>query len=258
MNMTQVRNATLIIEYAGQKLLIDPMLAKQGAYPGFPGTANAHLRNPLVDLPLSIDDILDVDAIIVTHTHPDHWDQAAVDLIAKDKLIFVQNEQDAVLLGSQGFINLQILSDHSVFAGISLIKTSGQHGSDELYAIPQMATRMGNVCGVVFKHPQEKTVYLAGDTIWGHQVEDHLQKYRPDVVILNAGFAQADGFGAIIMGKEDLLRTHNILPEAKIVATHMEAINHCVLSRQALKDYIVAQRLQTLASVPLDGETLTF
>ncbi|MGV2399060.1 MAG UNVERIFIED_CONTAM: hypothetical protein MIL04_26180, partial [Klebsiella aerogenes] len=39
MNITHIRNATQIIEYAGKKFLIDPMLADKGAWPGFPGTA---------------------------------------------------------------------------------------------------------------------------------------------------------------------------------------------------------------------------
>ena len=52
MNITHIRNATQIIEYAGKKFLIDPMLADKGAWPGFPGTARSELRNPLVALPV--------------------------------------------------------------------------------------------------------------------------------------------------------------------------------------------------------------
>lgn len=35
MNITHIRNATQLITYAGKRLLVDPMLAPQGAYPGF-------------------------------------------------------------------------------------------------------------------------------------------------------------------------------------------------------------------------------
>jgi len=79
MKITQIRNATQIITYAGKRFLIDPMLAPKGAWPGFPGTAHAEIRNPMVDLPFGVDKIVDVDAVIVTHTHEDHWDQAALD-----------------------------------------------------------------------------------------------------------------------------------------------------------------------------------
>ena len=66
MKITQVRNATLLLDYAGTRFLIDPMLSAKGAFPGFEGTANSQLRNPLVELPLSIDELVDVDAVIVT------------------------------------------------------------------------------------------------------------------------------------------------------------------------------------------------
>jgi len=49
--------------------LIDPWLAKQGTYPPLPGVGIQDRGNPLTDLPISIDEILDVDAVIVTHTH---------------------------------------------------------------------------------------------------------------------------------------------------------------------------------------------
>ncbi|MGF7450380.1 hypothetical protein V7P28_45780, partial [Klebsiella michiganensis] len=36
-----------LIEYAGKKFLIDPMLSAKGAWAGFAGTARSELRNPL-------------------------------------------------------------------------------------------------------------------------------------------------------------------------------------------------------------------
>jgi len=71
--LQQIRNATVKITYADTTFLIDPMLSEKGTYPGFEGTYRSELRNPLVDLPMSEQEVLaDVDAIIVTHTHLDH------------------------------------------------------------------------------------------------------------------------------------------------------------------------------------------
>ncbi|MCY9064520.1 MBL fold metallo-hydrolase, partial [Bacillus inaquosorum] len=67
MNITQIRNATIVVKYANKKFLIDPMLAEKGTYATFPETIRQDLFNPLVSLPTSIDNILDgVDAVIVT------------------------------------------------------------------------------------------------------------------------------------------------------------------------------------------------
>lgn len=70
MKITQVRNATLLLDYAGTRFLIDPMLSAKGAFPGFEGTANSQLRNPLVELPLPIDELVDVDPLSSPMTIP--------------------------------------------------------------------------------------------------------------------------------------------------------------------------------------------
>lgn len=258
MNITQIRNATQLITFGHKTFLVDPMLAPQGAYPGFAGTARAEIRNPTVELPCNIDTLLQADALIVTHLHEDHWDEVAARTIPKDKPVYVQNARDAQTLRDQGFTRLTVLSDNTVLGDITLRKTGGQHGSDRAYAIPQMAERLGEACGVIFQHPEEKTLYLVGDTIWRNEVEAAMSTFQPDVVVVNAGFAHVLGFGPIIMGAEDVLKTHFALPQAQIVATHMEAINHCLLTRDALRQYARDNQIAGFVNVPEDGETLTF
>ena len=259
MNITQIRNATQLITYAGKRFLIDPMLAPKGAYPGFPGTARADIRNPMVELPVDVNTLLDADAVVVTHTHNDHWDQTAIELIAKDKPVYVQNDQDAALLRSQGFTNLTVMDEETAFGDILIAKThGGQHGTDRAYAVPELAERLGEACGVVFRHPDEKTLYIAGDTIWREEVAADLQQHQPDVVVVNAGYAHVIGFGPIIMGEQDVLNVHFLLPQAQIVAAHMEAINHCLLTRSALREYAEANQFSDALSIPQDGVTVIF
>lgn len=258
MNITHIRNATQLITFAGKSFLVDPMLAPKDAYPGFAGSARAEIRNPIVDLPCSVETLLQADALIVTHLHLDHWDEFASRAVPKEKPIYVQNAQDAQTLHEQGFTALTVLTENTRLGEITLRKTGGQHGSDRLYAIPAMAERLGEACGIIFQHPQEKTLYLVGDTIWRDEVEATMTAFKPDVVVLNAGFAHIVGFGPIIMGAEDVLKTHFTLPDAQIVAVHMEAINHCLLSRAALREYARDNEIAERVHVPEDGETLTF
>lgn len=258
MKITQVRNATQLITYAGKRFLIDPMLAEKGAWPGFPGTARADIRNPMVDLPFDLKTLIDVDAIIVTHTHEDHWDDAAAASIPKSMLIYVQNASDEALLRAQGFTQLRQLSATSRFEDIALIKTSGQHGSDDAYAVPELAERLGEACGIVFQHPDEKTLYLVGDTVWVPEVAETLQQYQPEVIIMNTGWAHILGFGAIIFGLDDVLKAHQLLPQSHIVATHMEAVNHCLVTRAALRQYAEDNQISEYVHAPEDGDTVTF
>jgi L-ascorbate metabolism protein UlaG (beta-lactamase superfamily) len=121
MQFTQIRNATLMVEFAGKKFLVDPMLAEQGGWPGFEGTVNSHTPNPTVALPVSLRELLDVDAVIVTHTHLDHWDDAAKQLVPKDRLLFAQNRKDAQEIQAAGFRNVRVLeeSNRSTWQGQS-------------------------------------------------------------------------------------------------------------------------------------------
>lgn len=253
--ITQIRNATLRIDYGGVRFLVDPLLADRHAMPGFQGTANSEQHNPMVHLPLPVADIIDVDAVIVTHLHEDHWDQAAREALPKDLPVFAQNDIDAEVIRGQGFTDVRVLSESSEFDGVRLIKTTGQHGTEAHYEV--MAEILGEVCGVVFSHPDEKTIYLAGDTIWNEDVAAVLSAQTPDVAILNAGYAMVLGVeGGIIMGTEDVLRVHQAAPETLLITSHMEAINHCVLTRAELRAFAAEEGFSEKLLTPGDGETI--
>ncbi len=259
-SIQQIRNATLKVTYGGQVFLVDPMLARKGAYPGFEGTYRSHLRNPLVELPESVESVLSgVDAVLVSHTHLDHWDDAAQQLIPKSLPLFVQDDADAALLMKQGFKDVRVLTADTTFNGVRISKTGGRHGSDEMYAVPLVAERLGATMGFVFQKPGAKTVYVAGDTVWESEVRTALKTFKPDVVVLNTGDARLAGFNTgIIMGKEDTLRVHQMSPSATIVAVHMDAVNHMSVSRHDLQDYVAQHAIQAHVLIPEDGEVINF
>lgn len=253
MNIQQIRNATLVVKYAGKKFLIDPFLAEKGAYPPFPNSLRQDQNNPLVSLPSSIDDIImDVDAVIVTHLHLDHYDIAAKEALPKDIKMFVQNEEDATAVKNDGFKNVEVLQENTVFEDVQLIRTNGEHGRGEILKLA------GLVCGVVFKHDNEKTLYVAGDTVWYDGVQEALDIHKPEVIVVNAGDNQFLEGGSLVMGKEDVYEVHKAAPSATIIASHMEAVNHWTLSRQELKSFLNEKRIYSSVLVPNDGDSYTF
>ena len=86
-SMQLVRNASLIVHYAGKKILVDPMFSPKGAFDSFAGKE----RNPTADLPMPVDEIIkDLDLVLVTHTHPDHFDPVASEILNKSIKLFHQ------------------------------------------------------------------------------------------------------------------------------------------------------------------------
>ncbi|PAF21388.1 hypothetical protein CHH49_10835 [Terribacillus saccharophilus] len=253
MNIKLIRNATLVVEYAGKKILVDPMLAEKGAYPPFPNAARQDQNNPTLELPFSVEEIIkDIDAVIVTHLHIDHWDDAAKEVLPKDIKLYAQNEEDAEQIRKDGFQNVEVLTNETVFEGIQMSKTKGEHGRGEILNMT------GLVSGVVLKHQDEKSLYIAGDTVWYEGVQEEIENHKPEVIVLNAGANQFFEGGPIVMDKDDVHEVFKAAPRSEIICVHMEAANHWGLSRVDLKDFVNDKGISSNVFVPNDGESISF
>ena len=213
-----VRNATLLLDSSHGRILVDPMLRAAATSPPIENTPNPK-RNPLVELPMPIEEVLDgVDLCIVTHLHRDHFD----DLVPLDLPILTQPES-ADELRSRGHTN--VTTDHP---GIPM--TRGHHGTGEI------GRAMGPVSGWVVDD-----VYIAGDTILCDEVHEARERYRPRATIVNASGARFLEGDPIVMTAAEVAQL-----EGTVVVVHLEAINHCLEPRSAYAGAIV----------PLDGEVL--
>ncbi|WP_150538195.1 MBL fold metallo-hydrolase [Actinobacillus vicugnae] len=255
-----VRNATAKVNFGGSTFLIDPYLAEKGAYEGFAGTVNSKQRNPVIEMKQSADEIIkSVQAVIVTHTHDDHWDKAAQEKLPKDLPIFVQNADDAKIIRSQGFKDVRVVGANTEFNGVKLSRVKGgQHGTDAMYAMPQLAELLGDAMGFVMQANGEKTMYVVGDTVWNASVDQALSQYQPEVIVMNTGKAMLEGMdGGIIMGTEDVAKMAKVAPKANLVTVHMDSVNHTTVSSQQMREFVKAKGLKQVA-VPKEGETLKY
>ena len=108
------------------------------------------------------------------------------------------------------------------------------------------------------KAPGEKTLYLAGDTLWYDGIETNLDVYRPEVIVLNPANAQMYDGAPILMGQDGLMEVAKFAPQAKIIASHLDAVNHARVSRADIRKFSKENNLEDRVLIPLDGETLTF
>ncbi|MEV7693289.1 MBL fold metallo-hydrolase [Microbacterium sp. NPDC089189] len=255
MKITHVRNATMLLEVDGMQVLIDPMLGARGSQPPFRSETGDVSRNPLVDLVVPLSDLLHPNVVVVTHTHTDHWDAAAAALLPRDMPILVQDDADAGALAESGFTDVRVLTDALEVGGVRFHRTGGQHGSSEFVA---RYPKIGTVMGVVVRGATGPAVYLAGDTVLGDDVRSAIAAHVPDVIVLNTGEARLPDSGPIIMGAHDVVDVARLAPDARIVAVHMEALNHCVVSRDDVRRAAADARIDARLWVPEDGEMRDF
>lgn len=254
MKLQQIRNATIVVNYGSKKFLIDPMLSDKGTLPPFPHSASGDARNnPLVELPVSIDELVeDLDAVFLSHLHYDHYDDAAKKFLPKDIKMYVQDAADKKEVESAGFTNVEVLIDGTEFDGIQLFQTQAQHGFGETLKLA------GNVHGFVMKHKQEKTLYFITDSVWYEGVQQEIERHNPDIIVVNGGDNQFVGSGQLIMGKEEIKKVHRTAPAATLVVSHMEGVNHNTLSRKELKQFLLDESLTDKVLVPDDGQQYEF
>lgn len=192
--------------------------------------------------------------MVVTHTHADHWDRAASALLPRGIPILTQHVDDQAKIAAHGFTDVRVLGETLTVAGVEFTRTGGQHGSDQLIeALP----RRGEVMGVVVRHPDEPVVYIAGDSVMNDHVREALRVHTPDVVVLNTGEAALTADGPIIMGPGDVAEVAGLAQQARIVAVHLESLNHCPATRADVRAVAATDGLGDRVSVPEDGETLT-
>ncbi|MGD8191116.1 MBL fold metallo-hydrolase [Brevibacillus ginsengisoli] len=250
MKLQVIRHATLLLSIKDQNILVDPMLGPKESAPPIINSGNTR-RNPLVDLPSNLPIWNEIDALLITHCHRDHLDDTAKEILPKHLPVFCQ-PTDVATLRDAGFTDVIPIQDTFKWNNITITRTNGQHGTGEI------GKAMGNVSGFVLAANEEPTLYIAGDTIWCDDVREAITSFQPSVTVLNAGAAQFIKGDPITMDAKDVREVCHHVPNSKVVAVHMEAINHCLLTRDELRSELERSDLINRVSIPLDGEVLYF
>ncbi len=247
MEIQLVRSATMRIKYAGHLIVTDPYLAAKHTLPSVGGKS----LNPTTELPFTPEEaVAGADAAIISHMHSDHFDSEGQRLLPKDLPIFCQ-PSDEVALKEKGFTNLIPTTD-TVWGGLSVTRVPGMHGTGSVLQV------LGEVSGFVLKAFGEPTIYWAGDTVLCDYVWEAIARFKPDVVVTHSGGAMFRGT-LIVMDAEQTVEICLLMPRGKVVAVHLESLDHLTITRSELRAYADAHGVSSdKLLIPMDGEKMTF
>ncbi len=252
MKITQIRNATIIIEIQGQRILLDPMLAPQSSLPKL-RYFRSKQRNPLVELPVAFKQVQEkIDFAMITHCqkgHFDHLDRAGVRWLRKHNIQTFCTPHDYAYLNKKG-IRTHVLEDKcSSFMHGTIEQIPATHTSGWLVPFMEHGT------GYYIKLPNEPSLYLMGDTILTDEIRRFIQLEQPNYIVAPTGKAQFDIGPPLLLDEADILELAS-LSTGTIIANHMDALDHCRISRSDLASLLNEHKLAAQFLIPRDGEEL--
>ena len=257
MKIQLIRNATIIVTFDDIKILIDPILSDVEVSPPMPFSNNN--KNPLIPLPMDKDKILEnTDAVLLTHYHSDHFDLGAEEFLPKNTLIFCQ-PGDVKKLEEKGFSNIQVVDSVFNWKGISISRFLSRHHKGATGAEP-----FGESSSFFIKTKSE-TLFITGDAILDDRLTTSLIETNPKLIVANTGECQfteenpvLDPYITMTLTKTELKSIAKLLPNSKTIAIHMDAINHCSLSKNNLKEYIENEKLEKNIVIPNEGDIISY
>lgn len=245
----QIRNATVKLKYPCGTFMIDPWLTdacdpierEQSV------AARRFIPKPVCPLPMAAGMLTgDVDWFLLTHFHPDHF---SADHLPADAPLVCQNEADAGKLAELGFSDVRWFCDGTMhFGDVTVHRVEARHGNNE-----ETAAAMDPGSGFVFECPGERTVYVAGDTVYYDGVRAVIERFQPDVIVVNACDARWK-HGRLIMNAKDVVKTCACASDSLVIASHMEAVSHAHLSREQLREALAGSPYAGQVRIPEDGE----
>ncbi len=245
-----IRHATMIITVEGKKILVDPVLSDKGANAAHKLTRNSNKNWPLTELPVPVEHLFNVDAVLTTHLHFDHFDKVAEETLPRELPIICQ-PGDAQKLMDLGFATVIPVEDTTQWNGLTIRRADGNHGKCVVKKL------MGKSSSFAITTTSGETLLIGGDVIFDNLFQSSLDRFKPDSIVLFGGEARLIFGAPITMGSEDIVGTCLHAPNARIAVVHMETVNHCELTRDQLRSDLAACGLDERVAIPADGEIIT-
>ncbi|WP_062078201.1 MBL fold metallo-hydrolase [Demequina globuliformis] len=221
--LTLVGGPTVVIEYAGLRLLTDPTFDPPGDYGNL-----TKLVGPALD-PVNL---WPLDAVLLSHDeHDDNLDLSGRGILTEVQQVLTTpggSQRIDRARGLEPWESTDLLGGAEV---VTVTAVPAQHGPDDV------AEHLGEVTGFVLEAQGWPTVYISGDNSEVAVVEAVKERYpEVGVALVFAGAARISRLGDALLtvDAERLLRIGEIWPGAALVPAHIDDWAHFTQPRDEL------------------------
>ncbi|GAA3739178.1 MBL fold metallo-hydrolase [Leifsonia bigeumensis] len=240
--VTYLGGPTVLLEYAGLRIITDPTFDEPGRYPDPDGgQALVKTRGPALQ-PAQLGPV-DL-ALVSHHHHEDNLDTAGREYLAEVPRTLTTVAGAAELGGTA--VGLEPGQSHPV-GSVTVTATRALHGPDDV------AEAIGPVIGFVLQAEGEPTVYVSGDNASLDVVREVTGTFGgASIAILNAGAARVREIDAdLTFGSAAAVKAAIILAAQQVVGVHTEDWEHFSESREQLeKAFAAADLTEVLVDSP--------
>ena len=224
--LTLIGGPTILIEFAGVRLLTDPTFDEAQVY-SLPDETLEKLTRPAIPA----ESLLPIDAVLLSHDqHIDNLDRAGRAFLAKAQRV-ISTTGAAQRLGGN-CEGLTVWSSTSIETGngsrTSISATPARHGPRGIEPVT------GDVIGFAVSVEDAPAIYVSGDTVWFEGIAEIAKRFDVGLAVLFAGSAQPRGPFNVTMNSNDAIEAAAAFKDARIVAVHNQGWSHYVQSQEDL------------------------
>jgi len=220
LRVTWLGHSTLLVELDGVRILTDPVWGERVSPIGFAGPKRFH------PVPVRLDQLLPLDAVIISHDHYDHLDYPTIRELGKSDVRFVTSLGVGAHLESWGVAEERITEldwwDATPIAGgrARVSAAPSQHFSGR---VPGMKNSTAWSSFVV--RGERHAFFFSGDTGLTTEYSTIKDRLGPfDLVALEVG-AFHPAWGDIHLGPDNALKAWELLGGARLLPVHWGTFN---------------------------------
>ena len=225
-SVTYIGGPTVLLEYAGLRIVTDPTFDAPQHYPDDPDEGLDKTAGPGIQRA----DLGHVDLVLLSHhEHEDNLDYEGLELLATGVLTYSTRKAAMDLFGGN-VVGLDAW-ETDAYEGVVITAVPALHGP------PGSERTLGPVTGLVLEFDDAPTVYVSGDNASLPLVEQIADRFpHIELAVIFAGAAQYGGLpGPLTFTGVDAAAAARVLGASTVVGVHTEDWAHFSEDRAALE-----------------------